>query len=227
MSVDKAMQMPDLLRDRIGYVRITLLAALAVFPAGFWWATSGASMFAYGYAMPDGQEFYLLSKLAALYALTCAWLQVMYGLLRGSATGRLFLSSWSVTMHRRVGVITVSMAVLHVALFVTAVSLRKQTFAYGLLLPNFSDYYHSMVSLGWLALVTLLAVALTGFLRVRKGIGERIHRLFPAIILFGVIHAQQIGSDATHGVWFYLYLFFGVTALAAWLRRMKSGLLSR
>jgi hypothetical protein len=219
MSVEREMHMPGLSMGCMGYLRVVLLAALVVFPAGFWWSTSGAPMFAYGYAMPNGQEFYLLSKLAALYALTCAWLQVMYGLLKDDAIGRSFLPSWSVTNHRRIGMMTVTAALLHVALFVTAVSLRKETFAYGLLFPNFSDYYHSMVSLGWLALVAMLAVAITGFLRMRKGIGGRIHRLFPAIILFGTIHAQQIGSDATHGIWFYLYLFFGGTALAAWIRK--------
>lgn len=207
----------------VGYVRMLLLSALVVFPAGFWLITSGASIFAYGYVMPEGQEFYLLSKLAGLYALTCAWLQVMNGLLKDAPLGRLLLPAWSVKIHRRIGMMTLIAALLHVGLFVAAVSLRKQTFAYGLLLPNFSDYYHSMVSLGLLAFITMLAVAVTGILRMRKGVGGKIHRIFPAIILFGTIHAQQIGSDATHGVWFYLYFFFGVTALVAWIRKTRLG----
>jgi len=102
-----------------------------IFPFALWQFTSDVfSYFSYG--APTGQLWYVFSKLFALYAILLLWYQALSTLLKDSLYTRLF-PSWSFLRHRTVGSVTLAVVVLHIACFVIAVSLRKETIAWGLL----------------------------------------------------------------------------------------------
>jgi DMSO/TMAO reductase YedYZ heme-binding membrane subunit len=70
-------------------------------------------------------------------------------------------------------------------------------------MPNpfsLADTYQQSFALGGIALIILLAMALTSFDRAFRGMGAwwfRLHRLVYAAVLLAVLHAFMIGSHAT------------------------------
>jgi predicted ferric reductase len=119
------------------------------------------------------------------------------------------------------GIATLLTAWAHFLLFVTAVSLRKDTIAYDLLLPEFGKgIYFIAVSLGWFAVIGLTLVALAGLLRSKSGgIWKHAHRLSLVVFLLALVHAQMIGSEARGGTWFIVHLLFAGAVLTALIRR--------
>jgi len=200
--------------------RLVLVAVLAL-PLITWIASLGNPITYFHFDLPPGQVMYILAKLAGLYVFVLLWLQVMFGLLKGDPWGRFLLLHWTVSQHRLLGITTLLAAWAHYLLFFTAVSLRKDAIGYDLLLPQFSNgIYLIAVSLGWLALVGLNLVALTGLLRARTGgLWSLAHRLSLAVFVVALIHAQMIGSEAKSGFWFTVHLLFAVTVLLALIRR--------
>jgi len=192
---------------------------LLVLPGVVWFQSTGNLLADLRPGSMPGQVPYLLSKLLGLYVIIFLWLQVMYGLTRNDYLFAL-LPAWSKKRHQLLGITTIVVIVLHYVLFVAAVSIRKGMFAYDLLVPDFSDYYHTMLSLGWLAFIMIIAVL---FARVaRKYIKINmiwVHRLAVPALFTGLVHGLMIGSEASMGALIYLYLSLGVLTGLVVLRR--------
>lgn len=204
------------------FLRPTVMAMtilfLFVLPAVVWFESTGNLLTDFRPNSMPGQNLYLLSKLMGLYVMILLWLQVMYGLTRNDALFNFLV--WTKQRHQYLGIATFVMIVLHVSFFILAVSIRTNAFAYSLLFPNFEDYYHSMLTLGWFALVMIIVAILARVFRERLSFNwVWLHRLSLPALLLGLTHGLMIGSDATMGVLFYLYVSLGViTALVLFKR---------
>ena len=205
---------PPVWIDGRGSKWVLVMFLLAV-PPGIWWSSGGGAIWHYGFSMPDGQVLYLFSKLAGLYAFVLLCIQILGGLGRAGLLPVRPVPHFSARGHRTLGLGTVFMVLLHVGLFVGAVSMRKGHFAYGLLLPDFfGGHYKFMVSLGWLGGLLLLGVVVSGFVRAMRTGGSSVHQLALLALALVVIHAQQIGSEVGGGMLYYLSVAMGV--LVAW-----------
>ncbi len=165
----------------------------------------------------DGQFLYILSKLVGLYAIVLMWLQLMSGMMRI----RLF-DGWTPLIHRNLGLVTLSLVVLHVTLFIAGVSIRNGHFAYKLLLPNlFGHYFQKIVALGVIALWLLIIAAVFAAIRNRLPIVWKWgHRLMLVVFGLGFVHSYLIGSEARAGGMLYLYYAMGVSSIIAVLSRI-------
>ena len=152
---------------------------------------------------------YILAKLAGMYAFILLWLQVMVALLKHDQLFGYLVPRWSPGRHRLLGIMTLLTAWTHFLCFFSAVSIRKDTIAYDLLMPEFEKgIYFFAVSLGWFALAGLTLVALTGLLRAKsQGIWVLAHRLSMAVFFVALVHAQMIGSETKSTLWFMIHLF--------------------
>ncbi len=146
--------------------RWLMMIAILALPLVTWLAAIGNPVTYFHYELPPGQVMYILAKLAGLYAFVLLWVQVMFGLLKNDPLSRYLLPQWSMGKHRLLGIATLLAAWAHFLLFFAAVSLRKDTIAYDLLLPEFGKgIYFIAVSLGWFALIGMTLVAIAGILR--------------------------------------------------------------
>jgi hypothetical protein len=203
-----------------------LCFAIMLAPALIWYRQAGDPGIYFSPAAPPGQLLYVLSKLAGMYALLLATLQLMLGFMNGLG---LTTVSMLRRLHALIGAGVVLLAVAHAVLFFSAVSLRQGYPAWGLLVPDFRDFYHSHLSLGLFALVLLLAVMLTGIVRRggRSRIARHLHRGYVAVISLGYLHALAIGSESQSLAGLLLFGVAGAAGLltlAAWLllpRRVK------
>lgn len=197
---------------------LSLLALLSI-PLGVWITVEGNPIHYLTHPVPDGQAFYIFSKLIGLYAFILLWLHVMWVILKNTSAGNV-LPKWRRQYHQVMGVSLVGVIVVHIALFVTAVSLRKEAFAYNLLFPNFSDYYHSLLGLGVLALWLLPLIIYTGFKLKHDSTQRWLHRA--AFLVFTLIffHGIGVGSETKSGLMLYLYLFMGGSVVVALLLRI-------
>jgi predicted ferric reductase len=171
--------------------------------------------------VPPGQRLYILSKLCALLALTSFWFQSMTALARFSPVLSGFFSL-SRSQHILLGVTTFVMVLAHVALFVSASSLRTGHLALPLLLPKFDQgFYTAFVSVGALALWLLILVVIAGVLRARRHAWARwVHRISFVVFGLGFLHGIAIGSETRFGLMKYAYAFIGLslaTALVSWV----------
>ncbi|MGR9116098.1 MAG: hypothetical protein ACU85E_10055 [Gammaproteobacteria bacterium] len=206
-----------------------LLTFLFLIPGWVFFKTEGDLSVYFLYQVPKGQFLYLLSKLCGLYAFFCFGLQLLQGLL--ASCGYNFLQSKNVSAsHRHLGGWVLILLLLHISLFVVAVSLRNGHFAYKLLLPNFFEsYYPAMVSWGLIAgCLLLLTVSAAIFFRSRRGLWLWGHRLaWPAFFL-ALYHSYSIGSETRIAPMPYIFALMLVSMLAAmlyrtWLGIAKSG----
>lgn len=192
--------------------------ALMITPLWVWISVEGNPLTYITHPVPAGQALYIFSKLVGLYAFTLLWLHVVWVILRNTQLGYL-LPRWQKHYHQTMGISITVIILMHVTLFISAVSLRKESFAYNLLLPNFSDYYHSLLSLGLLALWLLPVVIYAGF-KLRVDATKRwLHRL--GFILFTLIffHGIGVGSETKSGIMLWMYLSMGVSVPIALLMR--------
>jgi len=144
-----------------------LLAVVFLLPGLAFLQTTGDIGIYFRYRIPDGHILYLGAKLCGLYAVIFLWLQLLQGLLQ--ACGYRFLDrSDDPAFHRNLGLVVVFLFSTHIALFVSAVSMRSGHFAYQLLLPLFfGAYYPSILSIGLIAAWPLLTAAAIGAMRRR------------------------------------------------------------
>jgi predicted ferric reductase len=175
-------------------VLVVLVLAL---PAVQWLATS-QSIWAVPFdRLPKGQFVYLLSKLAALYAIAVFALQVAYGLCGTRARSLLGIER-GMGFHRSVGFLVLSLLFTHAALFVAGVTVRTGHFAMQYAVPDiFGGYYISRIALGWWAGVVLIISVVCalgrGWLR---HIWRCVHWLsFPAAVAV-VVHSLSIGTES-------------------------------
>lgn len=147
---------------------------------------------------PAGQATYLLAKLAGTMAMILLLLQLLLAVSgRLLAFPRLRLSRRE---HRRLGIATLTMSLLHALAFAAAASLRTEHLAWKILTPVFSEgYWRSLVSVGWVALIGLLIAAAAGLWRTRsRWVGAvGLHRLGAGLGLLALWHSIAIGSEST------------------------------
>ena len=157
---------------------------------------------------PNGQLLYVLSKAFGLIAIGLLWWQLFSSLLCALSSKFIFFKAGRTT-HIILGFILLSLIVLHAGFFITAVSSRQGYSAAYLLLPNFSDYYHSALSLGVIALfLTLLSISIVLLKRHLTRFWLLGHYL--VVIVFALVstHALLIGSEANADLFRYLIWFF-------------------
>ena len=142
---------------------------------------------------PIGQSWYLLSRFFGLMALTAGCWQFFFGMARRFNNLPLVKPSTLRILHLALGIFCFFLFWAHAVCFVTAVSLRKGYFAYGLLLPNLDDYYHSVITVGWVALA-LITIAVFG--RLLRGRYQRYwHRVVYLVLPIALLHSALVGSD--------------------------------
>lgn len=197
-----------------------IVLLLLVLPGVIWFQSTGNLLTDFRPGNMPGQVPYLLSKLMGLYVIIFLWLQVMYGLTRNDRLFT-FVPTWTKKRHQQLGITTFVAIVLHYGLFVAAVSMRKGHFAYGLLAPNFSDFYHSMLSLGWFALMMIVAVIFVRLARSWKNANALwVHRLAIPALFLALTHGLMIGSEANMGALIYLYLSLGAITVLVLIKRL-------
>jgi DMSO/TMAO reductase YedYZ heme-binding membrane subunit len=195
-------------------------------PALIWYRQAGDPGIYFSPAAPPGQLLYVLSKLAGMYALLLATLQLILGFMNGLG---LTTVSAPRRLHALIGAGVVVLALAHAVLFFSAVSLRQGDPAWGLLAPDFKDFYHSHLSFGLFAVVLLLGVMFTGFMRSgrRSSFARRLHRSSVAAIPLGYLHALAIGTESQSLAGLLLFGVAGAAGLlmlTAWMllpRRKK------
>ena len=209
-------------RNLTGLLRFLVVTIILALPLLSWLASIGNPFAYFRYELPPGQVLYILAKLAGMYAFVLLWFQAMMALLKRDRLSGYLVPEWTLNRHRVLGIATILTAWTHFLCFFSAVSIRKETVAYDLLLPQFQNGIYSFaVSLGWIALVGLTLVAFTGLLRGRRqGIWALAHRLSLVVFLLAFFHAQMIGSEAKDGLWFFLHLLFVAAILVAIARRV-------
>lgn len=197
-----------------GVAVITLI--MAVIPAIMWMQSTGDLSVYIDYETPPGQVYYILSKLMGMYGIFLLWLQVIFTLVKRSSIGEK-MPYWSITFHRNLGIITFSCLLVHAALFMTAVSIRKGHFAFGALIPKFDHgFYTSAVSLGVLALYGLVLVVIAGFVR-KRGIQKAkwLHRVSVVALILTLIHCLLIGTETRYFTMLAVYAFMITTLITA------------
>ena len=172
-----------------------LCTAMMLAPVLIWYRQAGDPGIYFSPAAPPGQLLYVLSKLAGMYALLLATLQLLLGFMKGPG---LTTVSTLRRRHALIGAGVVLLVLAHAALFFSAVSLRQGYPAWGLLAPDFRDFYHSHLSFGLLALVLLLGVALSGIMR--RGGRSRTARLLHRVLSSGLRskYTNHPAEDAAH-----------------------------
>jgi len=203
--------------------KLGILFTVLISPLLIWLQSTGYSVSDFRQGGLPGQNYYLLSKLTGLYALILMGSQVIYGLSKQHSSTFL-LPRWTLSRHRLLGIVTLSMILVHASLFILAVSIRKQEFATGLLIPHFfKDFYHTMVSFGWLALVIVLCVMAIRIIKDRISLNWLwIHRLAIPAILFALIHALMIGSETRAGILLSIYIALGLLVVWNVIQRYRS-----
>ena len=159
---------------------------------------------------PDGQFLYLLSKSVGLTALLMLWWQLFTALITScgfSARARLPIFKPGKTTHVVFGSMLALFIISHAGLFISAVSLRQDSLAMHLLVPDFSGYYHAALSLGVIAFFMILAAVI---MAVTRKYMQRLwlygHQL--VLLAFGLaaLHAVLIGSEVGSGMLLYLII---------------------
>jgi hypothetical protein len=195
---------------------ITLsLIILFSLPSVIWCKNTGDLSIYFSSSAPEGQWFYVLSKLAGMYTLMCIAWQIIATLLTRLDILQL---RWLGVMHGIFGSLIIILAMSHATLFFLAMSQRQGYPAWTLLVPDFSSYYHTYLSFGLLGLVTLLAVFVTGLLRLRQTpFVKKLHSLYWLSIGFAYIHALSIGTETQTNAGLALYISLGLIAVILWL----------
>ncbi|MBX2809170.1 MAG: hypothetical protein KTR20_11115 [Cellvibrionaceae bacterium] len=197
-----------------------LWPALFLLPLCLWLITTDTLHY-WRYGAPIGQGWYVFSKLFALYGVLLLWYQGVSSLLKSTPYAAL-LPAWRFLRHRMLGVLTLCVVVLHIACFVTAVSLRKETLALGLLWLDFRDFYHGVITLGLVAFwLSLLAIAAAVLRQRYPDLWRHIHRFMMAVIVMGLVHGYLIGTETRYGVYEIFYLSLFASFCAAMIYRWR------
>lgn len=202
-----------------------LIVMILTLPAVQWLSTSQSIWMVRFERLPPGQLPYLLSKLAALYAIATFALQLAYGL-AGVRVRTLFGHERGMRFHRVLGLTTLGLLLVHAALFVGGASIRIGHFAIQFALPNlFADYYVSRIALGWWAALALIVAAACALYRAHLARWWRYaHWLAVPAAPAALIHSLSIGTESRMPV---MLVAFGCMAalllLATFLRLQLSG----
>ena len=202
--------------------KIVITLCMMIFfclPAIIWYEKTGDLSVYFSNSVPAGQFFYVLSKLAGMYTLMFIAWQIIATLLTKLEILQL---RWLGLMHSVFGSLIIILAMSHAALFFVAMSERQGALAWALLMPDFSSYYHTYVTFGLLGMVSLLAVFITGTLRLRQQFSwvKKLHNFYWLSIGFAYIHALSIGTESQTKAGLTLYTALGVMAFFLWTLMM-------
>lgn len=206
------------------FMLIPLLFIFFLLPGTIWFQQTGNVSLYFTNAVPDGQLLYILSKLLGLYAFFFLMMQVLLSL---SCRLQLLQISWMGKLHKVTGSMVFLLALTHWFLFFLAVSFRQDSLAWGLLLPNLSDFYHTHLSFGLIGLWLLLAVVMAGMLRLirKSAYAPMIHRAYYLSIGLIYVHVLAIGTESQSTAGLVLYLGLGMVfillLLAASMKQYK------
>lgn len=199
---------------------VGIIIALMLLPLLVWINVEGNPWEYLFNQVPSGQAFYIFSKLLGLYAFFLVWLHIIWVLLKKTALYSV-MPSWKLHYHQIMGISLIAIIILHIAFFITAVSLRNGVFSLALLFPDFSDYYHGLLGLGVLALWLLPLIVYAGY-RLKKN--QKKQGLHHTTFLFYVlifVHSIGAGSETKSGVLFWVYLLMGISVLLAILSKFN------
>lgn len=171
--------------------------------------------------LPPGQQLYLFSKLAGLFALCLFWMQCLLALARRAPMLPGFPTS-DPLLHKRLGTATALMILAHVVMFIIATSARTGHAAWDMLLPSFAHgYYKFYISLG---VIAFWLVCLTVFAGWRASRGQprwkAVHMLWPVVFGLVFLHAFAIGTESRYGAMRYLVLFLVASLVIAGTQRL-------
>jgi predicted ferric reductase len=172
--------------------------------------------------LPAGQSLYVIAKLMGLLAICLFWLQCVLALARHAPVFAGMPSS-DRRLHVRLGLVTLTLILLHVGLFVTAASLRTGHVAWDLLLPSVGyGYYRTSVGLGAVALWTCLVAIFAGR-RVTRGQRnwKPIHMLWPLVFGLVFVHAINIGTESRYGAMRYVVWLIATSLAVAGFWRVR------
>jgi predicted ferric reductase len=209
-------EISDKRHARRGQGLAVLVLGLMMMPVLIWWESVGDITIYLEYETPPGQVSYIFSKLAGLYAIMLLWLQVVLALTKGTPAGRT-LSFWNLRFHRYLGIGAFAFILMHAALFLTAVSVRKGHLAYGVLLPKFGEgFYAFAVALGVLALYGSIMVVIAGYLRTR-GVrtAKWLHRISLAAVAAALVHCLLIGTETRSVLMLAVYSLMSAALVVA------------
>jgi len=187
-------------------VPVVLIIA-CVLPSLLWVSAVGNPLYYFSHDVPAGQLPYVLSKLAGLYAV--AFFPANLGL----------MFHWSPIKHKLLGTLVATMVGLHIALFMTATSIRSGHLTLHLLLPRFtSGYYNAIVSVGAVAmycLIFVIAIGATMRMASEYAARKRLHYILVlALTPLVVLHSYAIGSETNT----ILVLLFYFLTIGMWLK---------
>lgn len=201
--------------------RLLIACLLVVFliPGFIWYGQTGDLSVYFSESTPDGQFLYVLSKLVGMYALLCIAWQIIASLLTRLGMAQ---SYWQDVTHRLFGTFAVVLALVHLLLFFTAVSIRQDSLALGMFLPNFKDFYHTHLTFGLVGLWILFAVLVAGLIRFRKNSSRSrlLHKGYWVSITLIYFHALAVGTESQSKAGLAFYTILGILMLllfVAWL----------
>ena len=198
---------------------------ITIFVPGMIWSQQTGELGLYfSNAVPKGQLLYVISKLTGLYAFFFLMVQLLLSI---SCRYQLIQLSWMGRLHKITGSVIVLMALAHLLLFFSAVSLRQDHPAWGLFFPNLKDFYHTHLTFGLIGLWLILAVGISGIIRrIRKSpYAQMIHRAYFISVGLIYLHVLAIGteSQSSAGLAFYLGLggLFVVLLITGLIKQQK------
>lgn len=188
------------------------LLGIFLLPGVIWYRQTGDLAIYFSEHVPEGQFIYVLSKLAGMYALLFIVWQVIASL---ATRCNLVRHRWQGSVHRWFGVLVVALSLTHFMLFTAALSIRQGYFAWGLFVPDFSDYYRTHLSLGLIGLWAMFAVLIAGVVHWRRNNvrARLIHRGYWVSITFIYFHALAVGTESQSRAGLALYGVLGTAAL--------------
>mgnify|MGYP000518847835 FL=1 len=139
---------------------------------------------------PPGQLLYNVSKYFGFLGICVLLLQVIIGL------ASKFLKK-SGGWHKKNAYLLLVLVFLHVLTFVSAVSVRSGSFAWEVVVPDMSNYYHTMISFGILSSVVVVVSMFTGKELVKRKAEHvaKMHIGLACLSMLALVHALSIGSE--------------------------------
>lgn len=197
-----------------------LFIGALLFPSSIWYQTNGALLTQV--PLDSADFYYLLFPLFGLLGFGIIWTQLMLGTFM-DPLGRLFGRRSIFLAHVYYGIFSLIIIPTHPLLSLIAQIMRKGWVPQVILYDFIPEEKWVYVLIGIIAFDLYLAAVLAGLLRNKPWFQRhwrRIHYFQYAVFFLVLIHSLFVGSH-TQGLLQYVYLFYGITAIAGlWYRRV-------